>query len=112
MDNSKNELLPFNRSQFLNSENKLTYIGTGAIGGKAHGLAGINNIIRTELDNTKYPDLKVGIPAMTIIRTDIFEPFMNRNNLYDFALSDASDDRIAHAFQKADLPFEVLGDLR
>jgi len=112
MEDSENKLLPFNRSKFLNAEDKLTYIGSGAIGGKAHGLAGINNIIRTELNNTKYPGIKVGIPAMTVIRTDIFDAFMNRNNLYEIAMSDATDDRIAHAFQKADLPFEVLGDLR
>jgi len=37
---------------------------------------------------------------------------MEDNNLYEIANSDLPDDRIAHAFQKAVLPFDVLGDLR
>lgn len=106
------ELLPFNRSKFLNAEQKLTYIGTGEIGGKAHGLAGINHLITHQLNGNKFDGIEVGIPAMTILRTGVFDAFMKRNNLYEIALSDASDDRIAHAFQKAALPFDVLGDLR
>ena len=106
------ELLPFNRSKFLNAEQKLTYIGTGEIGGKAHGLAGINHLITHKLNGDQFEGIEVGIPAMTILRTGVFDAFMKRNKLYEIALSDASDDRIAHAFQKADLPFDVLGDLR
>lgn len=112
MEDYKSELLPFNRSKFLNSEQKLTYIGTGEIGGKAHGLASINHIITNEINNSKFIDIEVGIPAMTIIRTDVFDAFMKQNRLYEIALSDTSDERIAHAFQKAALPFQVLGDLR
>lgn len=112
MEDYKSELLPFNRSKFLNSEQKLTYIGTGEIGGKAHGLASINHIITNEMNNSKFIDIEVGIPAMTIIRTDVFDAFMKQNRLYEIALSDTSDERIAHAFQKAALPFQVLGDLR
>jgi phosphoenolpyruvate synthase/pyruvate phosphate dikinase len=111
MDYEK-ELLPFNRSKFLNAEQKITYIGTGAIGGKAHGLAGINHLLLKEINNGQFPGIEVGIPAMTIIRTDVFNAFIKRNKLADIALSDEPDDRIAHAFQKADLPFEILGDLR
>ena len=42
----------------------------------------------------------------------MFDAFIKRNKLTDIAYSDEPDDRIAHAFQKADLPFEILGDLR
>ncbi|PLW96934.1 MAG: hypothetical protein C0591_07830, partial [Marinilabiliales bacterium] len=103
---------PFNRSKFLNAEHKLTYIGTGAIGGKAHGLANINHIILNDLNKGQFPGIEMGIPAMTIIRTDVFDAFIKRNKLAGIAYSDEPDDRIAHAFQKADLPFEILGDLR
>lgn len=112
MNNYESELLPFNRSKFLNAEQKLTYIGSGAIGGKAHGLAGINHIILNDINKGQFAGIDVGIPAMTIIRTDVFNAFMKRNKLFEIAYSDEPDDRIAHAFQKADLPFEILGDLR
>ena len=42
----------------------------------------------------------------------VFETFMERNHLLDIALSNAADDRIANAFLRADMPFEVLGELR
>ena len=106
------ELLPFNRSGFLNAEHKLTYIGNGEIGGKAKGLAKINHIILNELNNKEFNEIEVAIPAMTIIRTDVFDAFMKSNSLYDVVNADLSDERIAYAFQKADLPFSILGDLR
>jgi len=112
MNDFEKELLPFNRSKFLNTEHKLTYIGSGAIGGKAHGLASINHIILNDLNKGQFGGIEVGIPAMTIIKTDVFDAFMKRNNLYEIAYSDEADDRISYAFQKADLPFEILGDLR
>ena len=112
MKDYNSQLLPFNRSKFLNSERKLTYIGAGEIGGKAKGLAGINHILLHEIDKTRFSGIEVGVPAMAVIRTGVFDIFMKRNNLYDIALSDLSDERIAHAFQKADLPFDILGDLR
>ena len=65
MKDIENELLPFNRSKFLNAEHKLTFIGTGGIGGKAHGLANINHIILNELDREKFLGIDVSIPAMT-----------------------------------------------
>jgi hypothetical protein len=58
------------------------------------------------------PDITVEIPPMAVLCTGSFDAFMEQNSLYDLALADLPDDRIAHAFQKADLPFEVLGDLR
>jgi len=112
MKGFEKELIPFNRSKFLNDDHKLTYIGMGEIGGKAHGLASINHLINTKLNGDRFEGIEVGIPAMTILRTGVFDAFMKRNNLYEIALSDASDERIAHAFQKASLPFDVLGDLR
>ena len=112
MKDYRTELLPFNRSRFLNDERKITFIGTGEIGGKAHGLAGTHHLINHGLDGGAYPGVEVGIPAMTVIRTDIFDAFLKRNNLYNIAYGDLPDERIAHAFQQASLPFEILGDLR
>lgn len=109
----KNEiLLPFNRSSFLNPEKRITYIGDGYLGGKAQGLVNAHIIIHNTLDREKYKNIHCDIPSMTVIKTDVFDAFMKQNNLYHIALSDADDERIAHAFQKANLPFSVLGDLR
>ena len=55
--------------------------------------------------------MKVDIPQMTVIKTDIFDQFMQDNNLYDVALNSTDDDYIAHEFQKGSLPVEIVGDL-
>ncbi|MEN8119309.1 MAG: PEP/pyruvate-binding domain-containing protein [Bacteroidota bacterium] len=101
----------FNR-KFFNSEERITYIGTGEIGGKAHGLVFINDVLKKEIVKDDFPQIEVNIPRLTVIRTNIFDAFMNQNDLFEIAYSDLPDDRIAHAFQKASLPFAILGDLR
>jgi hypothetical protein len=112
MTDISENLVAFKRSTFLNAENKFTTIGTGAIGGKAHGLAKVNLLLQQPDLQNKFPNISIGIPAMAVIRTDVFDAFMKRNDLYKIALSGLPDDRIAHAFQKAALPMEILGDLR
>ncbi len=112
MNNYKDSLLPFKRSSFYNKENSLTYIGEGEIGGKANGLLLINEILKKGLEHDMFAEFEVGVPNLCVIRTKVFEAFMQRNNLYKIALSKLPDERIAHAFQNADLPFEILGDLR
>jgi len=112
MANYKDSLVPFKRSSFFNKENNLTFIGDGETGGKANGLLLINKILQKDLERTMFQEFDISVPNLCIIRTGVFEAFMQRNNLYKTALSKLPDDRIAHAFQKAELPFEILGDLR
>ena len=97
---------------FFNSEYPTSFLGDGELGGKAKGLEFIHTIISEEIAAEEFPDFEITIPKMIVIRTDVFDLFMKTNNLYEIALSDADDDRIALAFQKADLPFNILGDLR
>lgn len=81
--------------------------GREEIGGKAQGLISIQEVLAGASKT-----FSVDIPKMTVLGTSVFEAFMERNQLWDIALSDLPDERIAHAFQKADLPFEALGELR
>lgn len=101
----------FNRN-FLDPATPISKIGEGELGGKANGLAQIRSVLNTKLDYDKFPGIKIDIPSMVVVCTDSFDAFMHRNNLYPVAHSDLPDNRIAQAFQKADLPFEILGDLR
>lgn len=49
---------------------------------------------------------------MAVIATVCFDRFIAQNRLAELPFEEMSDDRIAHAFQKGDLPVELLGDLR
>ena len=104
-------LTRFDRQNFIGKE-KFTYIGSGELGGKAHGLAKMNGILQSNQINKYTPDLTANIPTLTVVTTEIFDMFMKQNDLYEIACSDTRDDLIAHAFQKAFLPVQLVGDLR
>jgi hypothetical protein len=103
-------LTPFDRNFFTGRE-KFTYIGHGSIGGKAQGLADIKEAL-IGLDSRFAPDIRIEIPTLTVIATGFFDLFLEYNHLYEIAYSDMRDDRIALAFQRAELPPQLVGDLR
>jgi hypothetical protein len=104
--------LPRFEREFIGAEHGLTRIGSGAIGGKASGLLRINTEILNRLDRERFPFIEVTVPTATVLATDVFDAFIERNGLMELALSNRSDDRIAHAFQRAELPAEHVGDIR
>jgi hypothetical protein len=100
----------FDRS-FTETGEPLTRIGAGRLGGKASGLRLIASEIIPRLDHARYPETTVTVPTLTVLTTDLFRSFVDRNRLRQPAPG-ASDERIAHAFQQAELPAEIVGDLR
>jgi hypothetical protein len=104
--------LPRFDRNFLEGEHTLTRIGNGALGGKASGLVQIRDEILSRFNPEDCPYIEVDVPTATILTTEVFDRFMARNKLEEVAHSDLPDDRIAHAFQKATLPAEFVGDLR
>ena len=68
--------------------------------------------LRNRFDSAESAEISVNIPWMTVVGADFFVKFMEENDLYSIASSDVPDDRIAHAFQKSQLPVELVGDLR
>lgn len=109
--NSSPKHHPFD-SNLLSPTSQLYTIGSGSMGGKAQGLASIRQILISEIDPDEFPGITIAIPQLVVLCTDVFDAFMRQNDLYQIAYSDLPDDRIAHAFQNSDLPFEVLGELR
>jgi Pyruvate phosphate dikinase, AMP/ATP-binding domain len=105
------ELPVFDR-KFWAGTFRCTQIGTGSIGGKASGLVGIKDLLAKEIDSASFPDIDINVPTMAVIATDCFDQFIAQNHLAELPFEEMSDDRIAHAFQKGDLPVELLGDLR
>ncbi len=85
-------------------------IGEGSLGGKGRGLAFLDNIIKTHPEFNQYDNVSVQIPKTVVLCTDIFDEFMERNGLYQIALSDASNDEILAAFLKARLPESLYDD--
>jgi CheY-like chemotaxis protein len=88
-----------------------TRIGSGSIGGKARGLAFIDTLLKRNRMVDKYDDIVVTIPRTVVLGTDIFDEFMEDNELQKIALSDSSNDEILQKFVSARLPFRIHEDL-
>lgn len=85
-------------------------IGDGSLGGKGRGLVFIGAMVK------RYPKLEsdnfaVNIPKTVVICTDIFDEFMETNELYPVALGDADDETILRYFLRASLPSRLIEDL-
>ena len=85
-------------------------IGEGSLGGKGRGLAFLDNIIKLHPAFNQLEGVKVQIPKTLVLCTDVFDQFMESNNLYPIALSDASDEDILLHFLKAQLPDSLTED--
>ena len=86
-------------------------IGNGSVGGKARGLAFIDSLLKRNRFIDKFEDAIVTIPRTVVMGVDVFDEFMEENNLYEIALSNASDSEILHAFVNSRLPFRIHEDL-
>jgi CheY-like chemotaxis protein len=87
-------------------------IGEGSIGGKARGLAFIDMLLKQNSLHHKYTGVFITIPKTVVISTDLFDLFMEGNDLYNIALSDEDDEVILKRFIKSKLPKSLLRDLK
>lgn len=85
-------------------------IGEGSLGGKGRGLAFLDNIIKSHPEFDQFKGVSVQIPMTVVLCTDIFDQFMEQNDLYHFALSDATDEDILQKFLEAQLPDSFADD--
>ena len=85
-------------------------IGQGSLGGKGRGLAFIDSIIKKYPICDNFDGVTVSIPRTVVLCTDIFDQFMEENNLYPIALSDAPDEEILRCFINAKLPSQLKDD--
>ena len=110
LDRGRGIIAQFNREKF---DEYLTFtrIGAGSLGGKARGLAFLDSLIKRNKLNRKYPQVQVCIPNTLVLTTEIFDEFMEENELYKIALSDNSNNEILDQFLKAKLPLRIQEDL-
>ena len=99
----------FKRDRFDKYSN-FARIGNGSLGGKGRGLAFIDAMIKRNPTFDNIEGVNVTVPKTEVLCTDIFDTFMESNNLYQIALSDISDEEILEHYLKAKLPEELKPD--
>lgn len=111
LNKARGVIAEFNKNSF-DEYLSFTRIGQGSIGGKARGLAFLDSLIKRNRLYDKFNGVTIGIPRTVVLCTDIFDEFMEENDLYSVVLSDDySDEEILTHFIDGRLPYRILEDL-
>jgi CheY-like chemotaxis protein len=111
LDRDKAVVADFDRNDFDISSN-IFRIGGGSLGGKARGLAFVNRVLIEANVQAHFPEVSITVPSSVVLGTDIFDQFIEQNDLGDFAIGSTSDAEIENRFLVAPFPEETLQDLR
>ena len=87
-------------------------MGDGSLGGKARGLAFLNNLVYKHRLSERYPEIKVSIPRTVVIATDYFDKFILDNDLQYVIDSEISDEEVLSEFVSSRLPEDLVERLR
>ncbi|MCU0342707.1 MAG: histidine kinase [Ignavibacterium sp.] len=101
----------FNKETF-DPESSFARIGGGSLGGKARGLGFVNTLINDYNVRDTFENVNISVPAAVVLGTEIFDRFLDDNNLRSFALNCNDDAEITKRFLEAEnFPEDVLGEL-
>ena len=106
-------ILDFEGLSKKDMENAFIKLGTGSLGGKARGVAFMNAMIAKAQLANRYEDITIKVPRSFVIGSDVFEKFIEENNLYAFiSETTRSEEEIAQKFRESSLPATAQENLR
>jgi CheY-like chemotaxis protein len=86
-------------------------IGGGSLGGKARGLAFVRRMLG-ELDlRDRFQGVQIAVPQTAVLGTDVFDRFLDENDLRNFAIECDDDGEIRRRFVAARFPESAEGDV-
>jgi len=95
----------------FNPERGFARLGGGSLGGKARGLA-FANLLLTELDlASQFPDVRISVPPTVVIGTEVFDNFLDDNDLRELAITSNDDEEILSRFLEAELHEDIRAAL-
>jgi CheY-like chemotaxis protein len=101
----------FNKETF-DPQSSFARIGSGSLGGKARGLGFVNTLINDYNVRNTFENVEISVPPAVVIATEVFDQFIDDNNLRSFALNCNDDSEITKRFLEAEkFPEDILGDL-
>jgi CheY-like chemotaxis protein len=92
----------FNKDSF-DPNNSFARIGGGSLGGKARGLGFVNNLINNYHIRNMFKGVEISVPSSVVIATEVFDQFLEENNLESYALQETNDNELLRKF--IDAPF-------
>ncbi len=99
-------------SSHFDAEDSFSRIGGGSLGGKARGLAFVRRMLDHYWHRSGTSDIKVFVPTAVVLGTDVFDEFLDANDLREFALGTRDDQLIRERFARAEFPTAAAEGLR
>lgn len=97
----------------FDANNSFARIGGGTLGGKARGLGFTNHLLANFDIRDKIPGVEIFVPSAVVVATDVFDQFMEDNNLFNFAMNEPDDEKIIRRFLEAEyFPIEIIAKLK
>ncbi|MEA3500102.1 MAG: PEP/pyruvate-binding domain-containing protein, partial [Candidatus Marinimicrobia bacterium] len=108
---TKDKLIIFNPISY-DPEYKYVRIGDGSLGGKGRGLGFLVTYLKEYDFQSRYPNVNIDIPNFAVVATDIYDKFMEDNNLLKKALKEENDEQVNKLFLKAKFNRDFKKDIR
>jgi hypothetical protein len=105
------KVIPFEESAIADEHNILA-LTEGALGGKGRGLAFVNTLIYNYDFKQHVPNINIRTPKTSIIGTDEFEYFLDRNKLRERAVYESDYDQIKRWFIEGRLTETLIRKLK
>jgi len=107
---SRGVIADFDRGSF-DPEVGFSRIGGGSLGGKARGLGFVNYLLTEHQVRDQFGGVEIAVPPSVVLGTDVFDEFLETNDLRDLAANVTDEQEIARRFMASDLPDAVSRDL-
>jgi len=107
---SRGVIADFDRATF-DPGASFSRIGGGSLGGKARGLAFVNYLLSEHQVSDRFGDVRIAVPPSVVLGTDVFDEFLEHNDLRDFAINVSDQEEIERRFIASPLPDAVMRDL-
>lgn len=105
-EQNQGKVVPFHVSD-IDDPTSIVLLGEGNLGGKGRGLAFINTLIHNYDFSQLVPNINIKTPNTTIIGTDEFVKFLERNKLAERVYNERNEQKIKKWFLNAELSPEL-----
>ena len=110
LEQSRTLVTDFDRADF-DLSGDFYRMGGGSLGGKARGLAFVRRLLAEQGLRDRFPGVEIAVPTSAVLGTDIFDRFLDDNDLRWFAIECEDDALIHRHFQNAPFPGDAAQDV-
>ena len=111
VEKDKGRIVNF-EEQALDDESNIVSLASGALGGKGRGLAFVNTLIYHFNISEMVDGINIRTPKTSIIGTDEFDFFIERNKLHDVIHSEPDYKLLRAKFVQGELSFNIVKKLK